>query len=119
MAREKKRRLGKLPPQYTFVLNPYAEYRFTRCPNCAKVPGLCQVLKNLNSIEVVACGKDNKITRSADSRSMIAEVGVGFDLNISDLCLCRGFTAKTVTINGEFHRKHAIRSVLMNRVLFV
>ena len=34
MAREKKRRLGKLPPQYTFVLNPYAEYRFTRCPNC-------------------------------------------------------------------------------------
>ena len=27
-------RIGKLPPQYTFILNPYAEYRFTRCPGC-------------------------------------------------------------------------------------
>jgi hypothetical protein len=27
-------RIGKLPPQYTFILNPYAEYRFTRCPDC-------------------------------------------------------------------------------------
>jgi hypothetical protein len=34
MAKDEKTRLGKLPPQYTFVLNPYAEYRFTRCPNC-------------------------------------------------------------------------------------
>jgi hypothetical protein len=31
---KKERRLGKLPPQYTFILNPYAEYRFTRCPGC-------------------------------------------------------------------------------------
>ena len=26
--------LSKLPPQYTFILNPYTEYRFTRCPGC-------------------------------------------------------------------------------------
>jgi hypothetical protein len=33
-ANKQKIRIGKLPPQYTFILNPYAEYRFTRCPNC-------------------------------------------------------------------------------------
>ena len=27
-------RFGKLPPQYTFILNPYADARFTRCPDC-------------------------------------------------------------------------------------
>ncbi|GAB4547156.1 MAG: hypothetical protein Kow0063_41790 [Anaerolineae bacterium] len=34
MSTRKEIRIGKLPPQYTFVLNPYAEYRFTRCPGC-------------------------------------------------------------------------------------
>jgi len=29
-------RIGKLPPQYTFVLNPYTDVRFTRCPNCGQ-----------------------------------------------------------------------------------
>jgi len=36
MTKRKERRLGKLPPQYTFILNPYAEYRFTRCPGCER-----------------------------------------------------------------------------------
>jgi hypothetical protein len=27
-------RIGKLPPQYIFILNPYTDARFTRCPNC-------------------------------------------------------------------------------------
>jgi len=27
-------RLGKLLPMYDFVLNPYADARFTRCPGC-------------------------------------------------------------------------------------
>jgi hypothetical protein len=34
MTKKKEPRLGKLPPQYAFILNPYAEYRFTRCPGC-------------------------------------------------------------------------------------
>jgi hypothetical protein len=34
MPEKKIPRFGNLPPKYTFVLNPYAEYRFTRCPNC-------------------------------------------------------------------------------------
>ena len=27
-------RLGKQPPRYRFFLNPYADVRFTRCPQC-------------------------------------------------------------------------------------
>ncbi len=27
-------RLGKLPPKYVFILNPYTDARFTRCPGC-------------------------------------------------------------------------------------
>ena len=27
-------RIGKLPPKYTFILNPYTDARFTRCPGC-------------------------------------------------------------------------------------
>jgi hypothetical protein len=27
-------RLGKLPPRYIFILNPYTEARFSRCPIC-------------------------------------------------------------------------------------
>jgi len=36
MTKKKEHSLGKLPPQYTFILNPYAEYRFTRCPGCER-----------------------------------------------------------------------------------
>lgn len=35
--REKRRtlpRLGKLPPRHRFILNPYADKRFTTCPTC-------------------------------------------------------------------------------------
>jgi hypothetical protein len=31
---EPKRRLGKLPPMYKFVLNPHAETRVSTCPGC-------------------------------------------------------------------------------------
>jgi hypothetical protein len=27
-------RIGKLPPKYIFILNPYTDARFTRCPGC-------------------------------------------------------------------------------------
>ena len=29
-----KARMGALPPRYSFVLNPYADYRGTSCPGC-------------------------------------------------------------------------------------
>jgi hypothetical protein len=31
---DKKTGLGKLPPRYIFILNPYPDARFTRCPIC-------------------------------------------------------------------------------------
>jgi hypothetical protein len=34
MTKKKKFQLGKLPPAYTFFLNPYRDERFTRCPKC-------------------------------------------------------------------------------------
>ena len=34
MTKKKEQHPGKLPRQYTFIPNPYAEYRFTRCPGC-------------------------------------------------------------------------------------
>ena len=37
MTKKKKlQHLGKLPPRYTFFLNPYTDVRFTRCPSCNK-----------------------------------------------------------------------------------
>ena len=34
MPKPKETRIGELPPQYIFVLNPYPHERFSRCPNC-------------------------------------------------------------------------------------
>ena len=34
MSKKKKRQLGDLPPQFRFFLNPYKDFRFTRCPQC-------------------------------------------------------------------------------------
>ena len=32
----KSKRVGKLPPQYKFFLNPYTDVRFTYCPKCER-----------------------------------------------------------------------------------
>jgi uncharacterized protein with PIN domain len=34
MPNKKETHIGKLPPQYAFVLNPRTDVRFTRCPGC-------------------------------------------------------------------------------------
>jgi thiol-disulfide isomerase/thioredoxin len=34
MAKKARSTFGELPPRYTFFLNPYQDYRFTRCPLC-------------------------------------------------------------------------------------
>lgn len=31
-----KKTLGKHPPRYTFILNPYVEYKASKCPSCKK-----------------------------------------------------------------------------------
>ena len=30
------RRIGQLPPRYSFALNPYNDVRFSKCPNCGR-----------------------------------------------------------------------------------
>jgi len=32
-----KDRFGKLPPKYSFALNPHSDIRFTRCPKCHRL----------------------------------------------------------------------------------
>ena len=32
-----KKRIGKLPPRYSFILNPYADVRLSKCPRCQKL----------------------------------------------------------------------------------
>jgi hypothetical protein len=29
-------KIGKLPPRYSFILNPYADERLSKCPKCSK-----------------------------------------------------------------------------------
>jgi hypothetical protein len=35
-----KKRLGKLPLRYLFILNPYADVRLSKCPRCQKLTHL-------------------------------------------------------------------------------
>lgn len=35
-----RKRLGKLPPRYSFMLNPYSETRLSKCPKCEKLTHL-------------------------------------------------------------------------------
>ena len=30
------KRIGKLPPRYSFILNPYTDVRLSKCPRCQK-----------------------------------------------------------------------------------
>ncbi len=35
-----KKRIGKLPPRYSFILNPHADVRLSKCPRCQKLTHL-------------------------------------------------------------------------------
>ncbi len=37
LSKESASRFGEMPPRYRLYLNPYSEYRFTRCPICDKL----------------------------------------------------------------------------------
>jgi hypothetical protein len=36
MKMKQNRHLGKLPPRYTFIKNPYSDYKASKCPICQK-----------------------------------------------------------------------------------
>lgn len=37
MLRKKSEQIGKLPPCYTFALNPYTDTRVSKCPRCSRL----------------------------------------------------------------------------------
>ncbi|MCK4625714.1 MAG: hypothetical protein KAV00_10415 [Phycisphaerae bacterium] len=37
MLRKKHEQIGKLPPRYSFALNPYRDTRFSKCPKCKRL----------------------------------------------------------------------------------
>lgn len=37
MAKATRRTIGKLPPRYSFILNPYSDVRLSKCPRCQKL----------------------------------------------------------------------------------
>jgi hypothetical protein len=54
-----KRRLGQLPPRYTFALNPYEDARFSKCPKCnrATYSRKFPLLIHIDDFGLLALGK--------------------------------------------------------------
>jgi hypothetical protein len=62
------RRLGKQPPRYRFFLNPYADVRFTTCPQCGaktRVRKLPLVI-HIDPMQLVALNKTCRYCPSCD-----------------------------------------------------
>ncbi len=55
----KKARFGKLPPRYTFALNPYQDVRFSSCPKCKRLTYLRKfpLLIHVDQLGPFALGK--------------------------------------------------------------
>jgi hypothetical protein len=55
----KKKHIGKLPPRYSFMLNPYLDQRLSKCPKCKKLTFLRKfaLFIHLNDWGPVALGK--------------------------------------------------------------
>jgi hypothetical protein len=62
------RRLGQQPPRYRFFLNPYADVRFTTCPQCGgktRVRKLPLVI-HVDPLQLVALNKTCRYCPSCD-----------------------------------------------------
>jgi hypothetical protein len=62
------RRLGQQPPRYRFFLNPYADVRFTTCPQCGgktRVRKLPLVI-HVDPVQPVALNKTCRYCPSCD-----------------------------------------------------
>jgi hypothetical protein len=56
------KRLGGLPPRYTFLLNPHADLRLSRCPVCDKLtyPRKFPLLISVKDVTLITLGKTCK-----------------------------------------------------------
>jgi len=54
----RKPRLGKLPARYLFALNPHAEFRASRCPDCDRLtyPRKFALLIHVDPLNLIAMG---------------------------------------------------------------
>src|SRR3989304_4775621 len=88
------RRIGKLPPRYSFMLNPHADVRLSKCPKCQKATHLRKfaLLIHIDGWGAMALGKtcrycsrcemimvhqDELEAQLAQSFSQIAPEGIG------------------------------------------
>jgi hypothetical protein len=62
VAKRKTSRLGKLPPRYAFILNPYVDVRFSKCPKCEKLtyPRKFALLIHIDGADPLVLGKTCK-----------------------------------------------------------
>ena len=62
MAKRKTSRLGKLPPRYAFILNPYVDVRFSKCPKCEKLtyPRKFALMIHVEGADPIILGKTCK-----------------------------------------------------------
>ena len=58
MTGKKKRQFGKLPPRYSFALNPHAGTRCSQCPNCRRSshPRKFPLLVHIDNLGLIVFG---------------------------------------------------------------
>src|SRR4051812_22024147 len=62
------KRIGKLPPRYSFALNPHKEMRCTRCPQCEQPTSLRKfaLLIGVEEFGLMALGKTCRFCPACD-----------------------------------------------------
>jgi hypothetical protein len=68
MAKVKQRRLGGLPPKYSFMVNPYPDERVSRCPMCDRKTGQRKIpiLIHVNPHHLIALNYTCRYCRDCD-----------------------------------------------------
>ncbi len=63
-----RRQFGKLPPKYNFSLNPYPEFRFSRCPDCQNKTGQRKLplLIHVDPKNLIALNYTNRYCKHCD-----------------------------------------------------
>ena len=63
-----KTHIGGRPPRYSFLLNPYQDVRFTRCPKCQRLTNLRKfaLLIHLEGRGLIALGKTSRFCAFCD-----------------------------------------------------
>jgi hypothetical protein len=66
--RKEHRRLGKAAPRYRFFLNPYADVRFTKCPQCRRTTKVKKlpVVIHVDPMQLVALNKTCRYCPTCD-----------------------------------------------------